>query len=88
MTVVTNQPEVFSKNIRFLRKRKKMSRAKFAKFIEINPLELYCIERGLTDSIYYKPLINLGEIYGISIDDIVAADLEEKYAGKRFHYSR
>ena len=88
MKVGSNNPEVFSNNIRFLRRRKKLSRAKFAQYIDINLNQLYCIEVEVISHIHYKALNNLIEIYGISGNEILSEDLEKKYAGKRLPYSR
>ncbi len=85
---VTAGNALLSKNVRFLRKRKKMSRAAFANYIGINGNQLFCLEKELIDYIYFKGLNNLSEIYGIPADEILSQDLEKKYADKRFHYSR
>ena len=79
---------LLSKNIRFLRKRRKMSRSKFAKYVDMSGNQLFCIEKEMNDYIFLKALNNLSEIYNIPADEILSADLEEKYAGKRFHYTR
>ena len=76
------------KNIRFLRKRRKMSRLEFSKYIEISGNQLFCIENAMNDYIHYKALNNLSEIYGIPAQEILSEDLEAKYAGKRFQYTR
>lgn len=79
---------ILSKNIRYLRKRKKLSRAKFAQYVKMSAAQLYCIERGMYDFITWDALHSISETFGIPEQEIVSDDLEEKYKGKRFHYSR
>ena len=79
---------VVSKNVRFLRNRRRMSRAKFSQYIGISYSQLYCIEHGLANCIEWKGVNNLSEIYGIPVEEILSEDLEEKYKEKRFHYNR
>ena len=88
MQICCNNPMVLSDNIRFLRQRRKMSRKQFAEYIDIRLNQLFCIENGTIHYIHFKALNNLSEIYGISVDEILSENLAEKYAGKRFHYSR
>ena len=80
--------ELLAKNIRFLRNRRKMSRAEFANFIPISGAQLHCIERLLIGHIYLDALNNISQIYGIPSEEILTEDLEQKYRGKRFHYNR
>ena len=88
MRVISKDPTVLSDNIRFLRRRRKLSREKFAEYIEIGLNQLFCIENGTVDYIHFKALNNLAEIYGIPAEEILSENLAEKYAGKQFHYSR
>ena len=81
-------PELMRKNIRFLRRRKKMSKIDFARYTEIRLTFLECVEYGMGDHIDLKALENLSEIFGIAEEEIVKEDLEKKYAGKRFRYSK
>nr|MBQ8243646.1 hypothetical protein [Oscillospiraceae bacterium] len=79
---------LLSKNIRFLRNRRKMSRSKFARYISISGNELFCIETMFVGYIHSNGLENICEIYGLSAKEVLTENLAEKYAGKRFHYSR
>lgn len=83
--IVVGDFELMSKNIRFLRKRRRMSRAKFAQYIGVSYAQLHCIERKVTNHIYYKALMNLSEIYGIPAEEILSEDLEIKYADIKFY---
>jgi len=86
--IVVGDFERMSRNIRFLRNRRRMSRAKFAQYIGVSYAQLYCIERKITNHIYYDALMTLSEIYGIPAEEILSEDLETKYADTKFHYSR
>ena len=68
---------LLSKNIYFLRKRKKMSRVAFARYIHMSTTQLFCIERKILDAIFLEPLMNISKIYGIPADEILTEDLEK-----------
>ena len=80
--------QLMAKNMRYLRARKKMKRQEFADYIGINGNHLYCIEHRLINCIYWEPLKNISEIYGIPVDEILKEDLSVKYKGKRINYTR
>lgn len=85
---VYGDPKLLKRNIQFLRKRKKMSKVDFARYIGMHLAFLECIEYGMMDALEPKHLESLSKIFGIPGEEIVTEDLEKKYAGKRFHYSR
>ena len=85
---VYGDSKLLRKNIQFLRKRKRMSIINFAKYIEMHQAYLECIEYGYLDALIQEDLEKISKIFGIPREEIVTIDLEQKYAGKRFHYSR
>ena len=80
--------DLLSRNIRLLRKRKKMSRAKFAEHVDMSPNQLLCIEQGLMNQIDHIALNNISVKFKISPDEILSENLEQKYAKKRLPMSR
>lgn len=85
---VYGDPELLKKNIQFLRKRKRLSRVDFSKYIGMSHAYLECIEYGYMDALIQEDLEKISEVFSIPGEEIVTIDLEEKYAAKRFRYSR
>ena len=75
-------------NIRFLRERKKMSRASFAAYLNVNYNRIFCLERHINRYIHTEMLDTLSQIYGITTEEILWEDLRSKFKGKRCQYKK
>ena len=65
-----------------------MSRKAFSEYIGMKGCQLYCIEKEMLHYINAEPITRLSEIFGISVDEILSEDLEEKYRETRFLYRK
>jgi len=62
-------------NVKFLRKRSKLTQAELAAKLSITRSKINCIELGQTKSPTLNDLLKFSEIFGISIDNLIKADL-------------
>ena len=81
--LIYTDSRLMAENVRYLRKRKKMSREAFSKYIGMSGNHLYCVERGLVNYIDSECLNSIGEKFGIPTETLLTEDLTEKYKGKR-----
>jgi len=62
-------------NIKFLRKRKKLTQSELAGKLAITRSKLNCIELGQTKSPTLNDLLQFSEVFGLSIDTLIKTDL-------------
>ena len=81
--IIEAQDDLFSKNVRFLRTRKKMSQITFSEKMGMSNNLLYCIEKGFFPGITEIGLANISSYFGIMPEDLFYKDLSIEYKSKR-----